>query len=465
MPALKRTLLYFTVAACEVSIPAVMANTTFDSFIDEATMDGKLRTVYYDVHNKETDASSGAWTGAFWLNLQSGYLADIFAIGGTFYGVTKLYMDENNSHSYQLLIDETKANGKIDGQGFGKLGQAWADLKIPDTIENVSGHIQGGKQLVYIGLISSSGSRSAQSTWQGYKLESQIYDLNFDFAFVDQMSLRNQSGFHDLTNFGDTKIDNIIGGSLSYTFNLAENRKLNLKYRNAFAKDYLQAHNGEISFSTPLSDDMTLTLGGKCYKTQKDGDLWEGTAWDSRAFDDEASAGNLFANLTMGSWSFDAGVSHYKATTSLLDTDSDGNDLVYQKPGEYFYDFGKNTHGIWDLNTSGFAEDMMYDGETVWMIGASRDFSDVGAEGLELGYSFHYGSGMEVHNTSTGEKKSTSEYENDFYVSYKFPQPTLKGLRFKLKYGIYRSDEELRKAINKQENDLRVWLDYNFTLF
>ena len=113
-----------------------------------------------------------------------------------------------------------KANGKIDGQGFGKLGQAWVDLKLPNSIDNVSGHIQAGRQLVYSGLISSSGSRSAQSTWRGYKLEGQVYDFDLGLAFVDQMSLRNQSGFHDLTNFSGKQIDNIVGGELAYTFNL-----------------------------------------------------------------------------------------------------------------------------------------------------------------------------------------------------------------------------------------------------
>ena len=99
MPAFKRTLLYCAIAASGACTGTALANTAFDSFIDDATMDGKLRTVYYDVHNKEKDQSAGAWTGALWLNLKSGYLADVFAIGGTFYGVTKLYMDENNRDS------------------------------------------------------------------------------------------------------------------------------------------------------------------------------------------------------------------------------------------------------------------------------------------------------------------------------------------------------------------------------
>ena len=463
MPTFKRTLLCCVITSSGLSAITAAANTTFSSFIDDASMDGKLRTVYYDIQNIKDDTTSGAWTGALWLNLQSGYLGDIFAIGGTFYGVTKLHMKDDSKSSYQLLIDEYRFDNKgnkigKEGQGFGKLGQAWVDLKLPATVENASGHFQAGRQLVYIGLISSSGSRSAQSTWRGYKLEGSTFGLDFSLAYVDQMSLRNQSGFHELTNFSGSQINNIIGGQLAYTFELPEERSLMLKYRNAFAKDYLQAHNGEIRFKTPLSDNMTLTLGGKYYNTRKDGGLWEGIAWYKPAFDDEASASNLFAGLYMDGWHFEAGVSHFKAETSIR------NETGYSRPGVYFYDLGKNTHGIWDLNTSGFAEDMVYDGETVWMVGASYDFARAGAEGLELGYSFHYGSGIEVID-NTGGKKSTSEYENDFYVIYKFPQPKLKGMKFKLEYGIYRNDEELRKAINKQENDLRVWLDYNFTLF
>ncbi len=464
MPAYKRSLLYCAIAA-STSVTHLMANSAFDAFVDDTTVNGRLRTVYYNIDNRERHQEAGAWSGALWLNLESGYLADIFAIGGTFYGVTKFYMDDKNSGSYQLLIDKTRYNDKgdsvgKDGQGYGKLGQAWVDLKIPDAVEPVSGNFRAGRQLVYTGLISSSGSRSAQSTWQGYKLAGDIYGVDFGLAYVDQMSLRNQSGFHDLTNFSGKKIDHIVGGELSYTIPLADDRSLKLKYRNAFAKDYLQAHNGEIRFNTPLSYDMNLTVGGKYYRTKKDGDLWEGSAWYSRAFDNKATAVNLFASLEVNSWTISAGFSHIKAETSKI------NDKAqYQKPGRYYYDFGKNTHGIWDLNTSGFAEDMIYDGENVWMIGVSKDFSDVGIEGLELGYAFHYGSGMEILNTKTKQKKDTSEYENDFYAIYKFPQPMLKGMKLKMEYGIYRNDDELRKAINKQENDLRVWLDYNFTLF
>ena len=132
-------------------------------------------------------------------------------------------------------------------------------------------------------------------------------------------------------------------------------------------------------------------------------------------------------------------------------------------PAVYYYDLGRNTHGIWGVPTSGFAEDMLYDGETAWKLGVSYDFTFLGAKGLKLGYAYHCGSGMKVTD-SRGNKKDVSEYEHDVFIQYAFPQEMLKGLEFKLNYGMYRNDKELREAISKEENDLRVWLDYNFIL-
>ncbi|OED44349.1 hypothetical protein ACH42_07825 [Endozoicomonas sp. (ex Bugula neritina AB1)] len=468
MSTYKRTLLCCAITACGINSAHSVASSVFDSFIDDTSMDGKLRTVYYDIHNTEKDSTSGAWTEALWLNFQSGYLGDVFALGGTFYGDTKLYMSENNTDSYQLLIDEYEtmngAKTRKSSDGFGKIGQAWVDLKLPSSIKNASGHFQAGRQIVYTGLISSSGSRSVESTWRGYKIDGSSYGLGFGLAYVDQMSLRNQSGFHELTNFNGKQIDNIIGGELTYTFELAHQRSLRLRYRNAYAKDFLQAHNGDIQFNTPLTDNIELSVGGKYYKVKNDGNLWDGSAWGKPAFDDDASVYNLYFSMDVNSWNVRAGVSHYDAKSTSPDT-SNVEKTGYIRPGSYFYDLGKNTHGIWDIGTSGFAEDMLYDGETVWMAGVSYNFSNIGIQGLKLGYAFHYGSGMEVTEAKTGKKSSTSEFENDIHIIYDFPQQKLRGLSFKLKYGIYKNDEQLRKAITKEENDLRVWLDYDFLLF
>ena len=436
---------------------------TGNQFIDDAGLGGKLRTVYYnveDTYDKKqgtTPYRKGAWTGALHLDLQSGYVGDVFALGGSFYGVTKIDMDEDRyKDAYQLL--KQKNNGKYDG--FSKLGQAWADFRFGKDQEPFSGHLKAGRQSLYEGLISGSGSRSVPSTWQGYHLEAMLYETRLGFGYVNKISLRNEDDFHDLKSFDDKKIDYIIGADVSHTFALQGKQDLMLRYRNAYAKDFLKAHSGEVSWSIPVAEEYQLTLGAIVFYAKENGNLWTGNTWSgTQSFEKDATVGNLNAAFEVSGWTFEAAVSKFKAEAKV-DAPAEG----YKAPPVYYYDFGKNTHGIWNVPTSGYAEDMMYDGETVWKLGASYDFTRLGAKGLILGYAYHCGSGMKVtdHN---GNRKKVSEGEHDIFAQYTFPQEMLRGLKFKLKYGKYRNDKELAQAISKEEDDLRMWLDYSFTIF
>ena len=445
-------------ASCSmlVACASAQAELTGYSFVDDISLTGKLRTVYYNIKNTEKSSVdnaniTGAWTAGLQVNLQTGYLGDILALGGSFYGVAKLdtLNDRSNGNS-QLLKD--------GNEGFTKAGQLYADFKCGNKKKDpVSGNFKAGRQNLYTGLISSSGSRSVPSTWQGYNLSTKIYGADVKLAYVDKMSLRNEDQFNSLKNFDDKKIDYIFGGELGYEFSLTETQTLKLKYRNAFAKDFLQGHNGDIQWHAPLVNDTSLTLGGKIYHTSKDGNLWNGDAWWAPAFDESASAYNLNATLNFKGWLIEGAVSHIDAKYTHRDCTSNC------EPGKYYYDYGQNTHGIWDFPTSAFAEDFIYNGETVWMIGTGADLSAIGIIGLKLGYRFHYGSGIKIID-SKGQPKEAAEHEHDFYLNYAFPKVMLDGLNFKLEYGMYRNDEELRQAISKEESDLRVWLDYNFML-
>ena len=292
---------------------SVSAPDTGTPFIDDAKLGGKLRTVYYNVENTydkdqgKRPYRAGAWTGAAQVNLQSGYLEDILSVGASFYGVAKLSYDKDKfKHSYQLLLD-----GKEEG--FSKLGQAWVDLKFGRDKEVFNGHVKVGRQSLYVGLISSSGSRSVPSTWQGINFEASLYLTDFKLAYVDKMSLRNEKDFNELTNFDGRKIDYIAGGEIGHTFPLSNDQTLKLRYRNAFSKDFLQAHNGDISWTIPLAEDTRLTLGGMLYYTKENGNLWTGEVWGEKSFDKDATAGNLNATLDIDGWSFEAAVSKFKA--------------------------------------------------------------------------------------------------------------------------------------------------------
>ncbi len=457
---LKKSLLACSISTISLVASATFANDIFNTgnpFIDDASLSGKLRTVYYNVKNTEKSSKddadlSGAWTGGLWLDLKSGYFNDILAFGTSAYGVAKFdTLNEGSGKAYQLLLDDNK--------GYTQVKQLWADLKYGDKDLGFDGHIKLGRQVIYNGLISSSGSRSAPTTWQGVNFEAEYFDTEIGLAWVNEISLRNTDEFKELTNFSGKKIDYVWGAEVARKFQLPNDQSIKVKYRNAFSKDFLQTHNIDVKWATPLVDDMKLNLGGKVYYTKSDGNLWNGEAWYKPAFDDNATIGSLFAELSGDDWTIEAAVTKTKAEATIANPSAG----KYSAPGKYYYDYGQNTHGIWDIPTSAFAEDFYYDNELAWMLGVTLDMAKTGLPGLTLGYAYTHGSDINVKDEH-GNKSSASESEHDFLVQYKFPEP-LKGLKFKLKYGMYSNDEILRKAIGKEENDLRVWLDYKFVLF
>ena len=295
---------------------SAQAELTGYSFIDDISLTGKLRTVNYYVENTyQHDHSdqypkyaAGAWTAGLQVNMETGYLKDFLALGGSFYGVAKINMDDKKMKDSYQLLDK-------NNEGFTKAGQLYAELKYGDKKKDlIVGNFKIGRQLLYTGLISSSGSRSIPSTWQGYNLSTKIYGTDFKLAYVDKMSLRNESEFNSIESFIlGKKIDYIMGGEIGYTFDLTKVQTLHLKYRNAFSKDFLQAHNGFARWTIPFSETTALNLEGQYYYTKKDGDLWNGTAWGKPAFKDDASAGSLSAKFDLDSWSFQLAVTHIKA--------------------------------------------------------------------------------------------------------------------------------------------------------
>ena len=453
MHSFKKSALTCAVAA--LTLGSQFASADFSKFYEDASVSGKLRTTYYDIEKsdrvdtttkaKKDNSTAGAWTGGIMVDAKSGYAWDVIGFDASFYGVTKLDMKEDNSSSNQLLND---AN-----EGFGKIGQAYIKVKLGN--DDLNGNFKAGRQGIYNGLISSSGSRTVPSTWQGYNLTGNAYGVSYGLAYVDQMSLRNEAGFHKLENFDGKRIDYVAGAQLGYKV-----AGLDLLYRYAKSKDFLQAHNAKIGYTFDLAEDTSLTVDTRYFVTKENGNLWTGyTNWGGAVtdgnykatdatFDDKAENLSLNAKLAMNDWTFVAAVSKTKAESKA-------------GIGKYYYDFGKNTHGIWDVETSAFGEDFMYDGEVAYKIGGQYDFASLGAKGLTVGYFFHYGHGMKANN---GDK--VAENEHDLLVTYAFQQEQLKGLSFKMKYGLYNNDKALRDTIGYgQRNDLRVWLDYKFVAF
>lgn len=453
MKQFRKTTLTFAIAATSLAAQWAPAD-----FIEDSTLNGKVRTVYYNVekynrvdindinHPKTQPSYGGAWTGSVAVDLKSGYWNDILGFDTSVYSVSKLYMAEKNGNNSKELLNDNK-------EGFSKFGQAFIKFKHGDEVINAQ--LNAGRQIIYNALISSSTSRSVPSSWQGYNFNSNINGVHIGMAYVDKMSLRNKAGFHKLENFDNEHIDYIAGAQIDTTL-----ENIALMYRNAYSKDFLQAHNLKVAYTFEPKNHISLTLDASYFITKKNGDLWTGyTNWKEpvtnnvynpadAAFDNKAQNTTLNAKLVITDWSLFASAGYTSAKSS-------------HTLGHYYYDFGKNTHGMFDAPTTGFGEDFLYHNETAWTTGFLYDFATLGAPGLNAGYSLHYGSGMRANN---GHK--ASEHEHDIYVQYAFLQPALKGLKFKLTYAIYENDKALRETIGfGKKNDLRAWVDYQLAAF
>lgn len=430
------------------SLP-VLASDSYDSFIGDAKIDGKVQTVFFEDENTTSDKTKGAWTSAVWLNAETGYLADFVSVGGSAYRVAKLDIKGGNDSSSNLL--------NADNEGFGKIGQIWVDFKLPESFDGLSADVKIGRQLVETGLITVSGSRSVPSAWQGVDASVAMDGFKGKIAWLNEVSGRTQSGFHPIVNEDGKKIDWIMGMQLGYTFELANQRSIELQYRNGLADNYLNAHNGNVWFKMPLYDGSNLTLGGRYFYTKQDGDLWGES--ERKGFENKAESGNLNATLNSGPWTLNAGFNYTKANTAA-NSITNGHHTI----GHYNYNFGNNTHGVWDVPTSANISDFNFNKEKAWLIGAEYDFSNIGLEGLSLGYNFVYGSGMKAKEQN-GNSQDVAEHEHDLTMKYNFSQWGMKDLQFKLQYGYYRNDEAFRKATGQNEaENLRAWLSYNFTI-
>ncbi|USE36151.1 OprD family outer membrane porin [Endozoicomonas sp. SCSIO W0465] len=439
------------------SLP-VMAIDSSDPFIRDAKIDGKVETIFYNDKNTSDGTTGGAWTGAIWLNAETGYLADVINVGGSAYRVAKLNMKAGNNGSSDLL--------NADNEGFGKVGQLWVDVKLPKSYDGVSADVKIGRQLMETGLIRYSSSRSVPSSWQGVDAAVSMDNFKGKIAWVDEVSTRTQSGFHHIVNAENEKIDWVVAMQLSYTFDLANHRSLELQYNNGLAHKYVTGQNVNAIFTMPLHNDSTLTLTGMYYHAKQDGDLWKwvnnpkAEDYSPRPFDNKAQSGNLNAVLESGPWTFNAGVTYTKAKTSVVNTENN-----YQTIGYYDYYFGANTQGAYDVPSNAIYSSFYFDKETAWMVGAEYDFSSVGIDGLSFGYNYMYGSGMKARNIATNTEQDVHESESDLTLIYNFNQPELKGLQFKVEYAYYKNSDAFYLATGQNEvKDLRSWLSYSFSI-
>ena len=229
-------------AAVIAATAATAAQASFDQFIDDSTLDIKLRNAYFDENNTARNNGEGTdwhdWAQGVEVNYTSGYAFGMIGFDASLYGSMKL--DSSNEQtgiqggSDQLL--RRGSNG--DSNGFGKLGQAYLKAKFGDDDLNVEA--KAGYMKHDTILVASSGSRLVPSSFRGYGFDSNIYGLGLYGAYADQISHRTSQSYDDFQGKDDANgnavtVDSIY--SIGATYNLA-GVDLNAEY--ARGEDYIK---------------------------------------------------------------------------------------------------------------------------------------------------------------------------------------------------------------------------------
>ncbi|MGY0216994.1 OprD family outer membrane porin [Endozoicomonadaceae bacterium StTr2] len=452
------------------------------AFADAHDLDARIRLVEFERSNKKYLKSpntpktkkpkEGADALGVQINFQSGWLADTFGFDASVFTVGDLHSPHKKTRD---LLIETESGHRT---GFSKLAQAYVKARIPSEDKNKPLLMfKGGRERIYTGLIAGSGSRAIPSSWRGVDIKGSYEGFSYGLAWVDQISLRNSSNFEKLksfkkkgskegTNLGFSKngtfdkhdaetIDSVWGAELGY-----EIMGLSLKYRDSHAKDFLDTYNLDASYKFTVTPEIDLTLNGKYYKEKENGKLWIGSVWGDPAFNKSADIKHFNIAADIGDLMLMVG---YTTTTASY-KDSAGN----KRMGTYYYDFGMNTHGGFDIPTSMLIGDFFYDNEKAWVMGAGYNFNKL-IPGLSV--EVYHTRGDNFKDGKHSEK--LKENETDLDLTYKFQSEMLAGLSFRFRYGMYRPSGRQANADNtglggdfsNGKNEHRIYLDYRLKVF
>ncbi len=431
-------------AAVIAATAATAAQASVEQFVDDSTLTIKLRNAYFDnevKNHQDTDDNWHDWAQGIEVNYESGYMFGMIGFDASFYGSMKLDSsnDENNLQGGSDQLLRRTSDG--DSTGMGKLGQAYLKGKLGSEDLNI--HAKAGYLKHDTVLLASSGSRLTPSSYKGYSFDANVYGVNLYGAYANEISHRTSQSYDDFENKRGEKIDNLMSIGAAY-----EIGNLYLNAEQGRGKDYMKQTFLNAGYTFELAEGMSLLIDGQYYKAKDDGKLWDATAPDGEAFEDDAKLINLNTALT---------IDYLTLSLSYAKVDAENGN----NSGTYEYWMADNDYGGGAYWTSRQISDFNYDGEKVWQVGAQYDFTGFDMPGFYTGVTYTRGT---FSNTDAAKHGFDEETELDVEVGYAFQQEALKGLSVVVKNG-YHQTKGYQNADDDRTNNLRVYVDYTLSVF
>jgi hypothetical protein len=328
--------------------PAKEAMKDLPPFLRDTELKLHWRSYYFNRKNPE-GTENEAWTFGGWLSYKSGWLFDVFGIGGTFYGSTPLSAPHDKDGT--LLLEPGQ-------EGYSVIGEAYAALRYRDNIL-----VKGYRQVVDQPYINTIDNRMTPNTFEGITASGKVDVVQYFTGYLWKIKPRNGDNFVFMSQqAGAARSDNgVVLGSVRVTpftglqIDAAEQYGIN-----TFNTAYLESN-----YLLPLDENWKLRIGAQFT--------------DQRAVGDE-----LVANAEKRDWSTQQtgvrGQALYRelTLTSAFSITSSGNSI--QSPWGY----SPNYLLMMDRDFNRAKEKAV-------LVGAAYDFSKLVAQGLSATFNFAAG--------------------------------------------------------------------------
>ncbi|PYN08403.1 MAG: hypothetical protein DME02_07955 [Candidatus Rokuibacteriota bacterium] len=154
------------------------------AFIRDTSIKLHPRSFYFNRLNSN-DTQNEAWAFGGWLDVQTGWLFDIFKLGATGYTSQPLYAPDETPGT--LLLHDPFQESILT------LGQAYAQFRYKEYAL-----LTAYRQLVDEGYVNPADNRMIPNTFEGVTIKGELGPVGYNVGYLTAMKARDRHAFHDM---------------------------------------------------------------------------------------------------------------------------------------------------------------------------------------------------------------------------------------------------------------------------
>lgn len=382
---------------------------TLPPFLRDTDLNLHPRTFYFD-REKADGTASEAWAIGGWLQYQSGWLLDTFAIGAAGNTSQPLYAPDDKDGTLLLAPGQ---------EGITVLGEAWGALRYEEYAL-----LKGYRQRVDDGYVNSQDNRMLPNTFEGVTLSGKVGWVQYNLGYLWDIKPRNSDDFVSMSSQAGAPGDD--EGLLLTSLTFTPIKALSTYLGNYYVPDVFNTAFAKADYTYPLGRDLALDVGLQ--------------------YTDQRSTGEARIG-SFSTWNVGAGARlRWKGLSVGGATHVTGDDASLQTP-----------YGSWPGYLSLIVTDFDRAGEKGFGLGVKYDFGGtllpMHIPGLTV--ALIYAQGTDQRDPATGTGLPTTR-EGNLDIIYSVPAVKGLSLRFRNAY-VDQGGPELVK-------DFRVIVNYELDL-